>query len=95
MIKSCLSLLAGAYALHFTSFTSAYVLFPLAAFGAAIAWLAGGRGAAAWFVIGLFLFGLYAQLAVGMRLAALYEGDSMMTVLQVVDFPRRAGEGPR
>jgi len=91
MIKSCLSLLAGAYALHFTSFTSAYGLFPLAAFGAAVAWLAGGRGAAAWFLIGLSLFGLHAQLAVGMRMAVVYEGDSMMTVLQVVGFPRRAG----
>ncbi len=92
MIKSCLSLLAGAYALHFTSFASAYGLIPLAVFGAATAWLAGGRGAAAWFVIGLSLFGLHAQFAVGLRLAAQYEGDSMMTVLQVVDFPRRAGD---
>ncbi len=89
MIKSCLSLLAGAYALHFTSFTSGHVLFPLAGAGAAIAFVAGGRAAAAWFLAGLGLFALHSQHVIAQRLPAPYEGDSMLTVLQVVDFPRQ------
>ena len=91
MIKSCLSLLAGVYALHFTSFASGYVLFPVAVAGAAIALLCGGRTAATWFLAGLCLFALHAQAVIAQRLPAQYEGDSMLTVLQVVDFPRQQG----
>jgi competence protein ComEC len=89
MIKSCLSLLAGAYALHFTSFTSGYVLFPVAGAGAAIACIAGGRAAATWFLAGLCLFALHSNYTIAQRLAAPYEGDSMLTVLCIVDFPRQ------
>lgn len=91
MIKICLSLLAGVYALHFTSFASPDVLFPLAVLGTAIALLAGGRRAVAGFLIGLTLFALHAQSVIDSRLDARYEGDSMLTVLQVVDFPRQTG----
>ena len=91
MIKSCLSLLAGVYALHFTSFTSIYGLIPVALAGAGIALVSGGRRAAAWFVIGVALFTLHAQHVIGLRLPARFEGDSMLTVLQVVDFPRQRG----
>ena len=91
MIKSCSSLLAGAYALHFTSFGSNYVLIPVAAVGAGIAFIGGGRAAAAWFVAGLALFVLQAQHVIGLRLPPQFEGDSMLTVLQVVDFPRKRG----
>ena len=92
MIKSCLSLLAGAYALHFTSFVSHYALLPVAVFCAAVAFLAGGRWAAAWFTAGLALFALHAYDVAGSRLAPRIEGDSMLTMLQVIDFPRRRGE---
>jgi competence protein ComEC len=92
MIKTCLSLLAGAYALHFTSFVSHYVLLPVAVFGAAAAFLAGGRWAAAWFMAGFALFALHAFHVVGLRLPPQFEGDSMLTVLEVADFPRRRGE---
>ena len=69
MIKSCLSLLAGAYALHFTSFTSNYALLPVAVVGAGIAWVGGGRSAAAWFIAGFALFASHAQYVIGLRLA--------------------------
>lgn len=92
MIKSCLSLLAGAYALHFTSFTGGYGLLPVAILGAAIAFFAGGRGAAAWFMAGLALFAVHALQVVAQRLEPRFEGDSMLTQLQVVDFPRHRGE---
>jgi competence protein ComEC len=92
MLKSCLSLLAGAYALHFTSFVSNYVLLPAVVFGAAVAFLAGGRRAAAWFTAGFALFALHALQVVGLRLQPPFEGDSMLTVLEVTDFPRRRGE---
>ncbi len=92
MIKSCLSLLAGAYALHFTSFVSNYVLLPVAVFGAAVAFLAGGRWAATWFTAGFALFALHSFHVIGLRLPPQFEGDSMLAVLQVTDFPRRSGE---
>jgi competence protein ComEC len=92
MIKSCLSLLAGAYALHFTSFAGSYGVLLTAILGAAIALLAGGRGAAAWFTAGFALFALHALHVVGQRLEPRFEGDSMLTQLQIVDFPRRRGD---
>ncbi len=92
MIKSCLSLLAGAYAQHFTSFAGSYGLLLTAILGAALAFLAGGRGAAAWFTAGFALFTWHALHVVGQRLEPRFEGDSMLTQLQVVDFPRRRGE---
>jgi competence protein ComEC len=92
MIKACLSLLAGAYALHFTSSACNYILLLLAASGAGIACLAGGRRAAVGFVVGFSLFTLHAQHVIGLRLPPEYEGDSLLTVLQVVDFPRRRGD---
>ena len=88
MIKSCLSLLAGAYALHFTSFTSIHALLPLAVFGAGIAYLAAGRGAAAGFVAGFVLFVLHALQVVAERLPPQFEGDSVLAVVQIADFPR-------
>jgi competence protein ComEC len=91
MIKSCLSLLAGAYALHFTSFTGSYGLLPTAILGAAVALCVGGRASAAWFTVGFALFVLHTLYVVGLRLEPRFEGDSMLTQLQIVDFPRRRG----
>lgn len=92
MIKSCLSLLAGAYALHFTSFAGSYGFFAAAILGAAVALCAGGRVAAAGFTAGFALFALHALYVVGQRLEPRFEGDSMLTQMQIVDFPRRRGE---
>ncbi len=92
MIKSCLSLLAGAYALHFTSFVSNYVLLPAALFGAVFAWLAGGRRATAWFTAGFGVFMLHGVHVVDLRLPPKFEGDSMLTVLQITSFPRHSGD---
>lgn len=91
MIKSCSSLLAGAYALHFTSFGSVYGLMAVAAAGAGIALLGGGRVAAGWFIAGFALFALHAQHVIERRLPPQFEGDSMLTVVEVADFPRRRG----
>ena len=91
MIKSCSSLLAGAYALHFTSFGSVYGLIAVAAAGAGIALLGGGRVAAGWFIAGFALFALHAQHVIERRLPPQFEGDSMLTVVEVADFPRRRG----
>ncbi|HSM29602.1 MAG TPA: DNA internalization-related competence protein ComEC/Rec2 [Woeseiaceae bacterium] len=91
MIKSCSSLLAGVYALHFTSFGSVYGLVAAAALGAGIALLGGGRVAAGWFLAGIALFALHAQHVIALRLPPQFEGDSMLTMVEVADFPRRRG----
>ena len=91
MIRSCLSLLAGAYALHFTSFDSNYVLLAALVFVAIIVFLAWGCRAAACFSAGVALFSLHALHVVGLRLPPQFEGDSILTVLQVIDFPRHRG----
>jgi competence protein ComEC len=91
MIRACLSLLAGAYAPHFTSFATNT---DLVVFGCVVAamllWLA-GRIVAASFLTGLLAFTLVTNHVAASRLDQRYEGDSMLSVLRIVDFPRRRG----
>ena len=90
MTRACLGLLAGAYAPHFTSFAggSDVLLFAIVA---SLPLLWAGRAVAAGFFAGLTLFLTVTADVVASRLDHTYEGDSMLTVLQVVDFPRRRG----
>jgi len=89
MTKACLSLLAGAYALHFTSFTAHSDLAAAALFGTLAAFLVGGRSALRWFACGLLVFAVQARAVIGDRLEARFEGDSLLTTLRVTDFPRQ------
>ena len=87
MMKACLGLLAGAYALHFTSFTSNSDLFAFALFGIGFANLLLGRVAALFLVLGLALFLVQANRIIDSRLDERFEGDSMRVVIRVADFP--------
>ena len=91
MIKACLSLVAGAYALHFTSFAAGSDLILIALFGAGALLHTGGRSAAALFALGLILFSWHATEVIESRLRASFEGDSMLTVVRIIDFPRARG----
>lgn len=92
MIKACLSLVAGAYALHFTSFVASSDLILIALFGTGVLLRVGGRIAAALFAVGLILFSWHATEVIGSRLDPAYEGDSMLAVVRVIDFPQIRGD---
>lgn len=91
MIKACLSLLAGAYALHFTSFAAPSGLILIALCGAGGLLRIGGRNCAALFAIGLILFAWHSTAVLDSRLQDGLEGDSMLAVVRIIDFPRTRG----
>jgi competence protein ComEC len=91
MIKACLSLLAGAYALHFTSFATTSGLIVIAMVGAGVLLRVGGRNSAALFLAGLILFAWQSTVVLESRLQAGFEGDSMLAVVRIIDFPRMRG----
>ena len=91
MIKACLSLLAGAYALHFTSFASTSGLILVALFGAGVLLRVGGRDCAVLFAVGLILFAWHSTAVLDSRLQDALEGDSMLAVVRIIDFPRMRG----
>ena len=92
MIQACLSLLAGAYALHFTSFESGSDLVLAASFTAALIARTAGRVAACMFLVGLALFLWHSKSAIDARLEGRFEGDSMLTVVRIAGFPRAVGD---
>lgn len=79
-------MLAGAYALQLSSF-------PLAVLGACVTLLLWRRRwrLLAFFLLGTTLFLLTALAVIDTRLAPEFEGDSMLTTVRVVDFPRHTG----
>jgi competence protein ComEC len=91
MIRACVSLLAGAYAPHFTSFAAISDVAVFACVTVVTLLSTAGRLAAASFLAGLVLFVLVTNHVTGSRLDQRYEGDSMLSVLRVVNFPRRRG----
>jgi competence protein ComEC len=90
MIRACLGLLAGAYAPHFSSFAAVSDVVLFAIF-VALLLLWAGRVVAAGFLAGFYLFVTVTGDVVASRLDRRYEGDSMLSVLRIVDFPRRRG----
>jgi len=92
MVIACLSLVAGAYALHFTSFAASSALIPLALFGTGVLFHAAGRGVAVFFAIGVTLFSWHATQVIESRLQAGFEGDSMLAVVRIIEFPRARGD---
>jgi competence protein ComEC len=91
MITACLSLLAGAYALHFTSFAATSDLILVALFGGGVGLSIGGRNAAALFAVGLIAFVWQTTAVLESRLQTRFEGDSMLAAVRIIDFPRTRG----
>lgn len=92
MIKACLSLVAGAYALHFSSFAASSALILLALFGTGVLLRATSRRVAAFFAVGVTLFSWHAIQVIESRLHAGFEGDSMLAVVRIIEFPRTMGD---
>jgi competence protein ComEC len=87
MTKACLGLLAGAYALHFTSFVSDSDLIIGALFGAVFLGRVAGRMTALLFLCGVLLFVAHARVVIADRVEHRFEGDSMLAVVTVTEFP--------
>ena len=87
MVQACVALLAGAYALQLSSIPVAVACICLASVSLALArrWYALCFGAC-----GVALFAITATLVIDKRLAPEFEGDSILTVVRVVDFPKMA-----
>jgi len=91
MIRACLLLLAGVYALQLSSFAigSGLIAVSLAASYATVVFRA-------WrdfiiFICGLGFFAFAASGVVNDRLAPKYSGDSMVTRVRIADFPKISG----
>lgn len=86
-----MSLLAGAYALHFTSFVAISDVIAFAAVVATLLLFVAGCAVAMSFSAGVVVFVLATQQVADARLDRRYEGDSMLAAVRVLDFPRRNG----
>lgn len=92
MIRSCLYLLAGVYALQLSSFVldSDRVAVVLVAFFLCV--LARRIRILLWLLAGVAVFGLATFEVINSRIAAQYVGDSVVTQVKIVDFPKRTGQ---
>jgi competence protein ComEC len=91
MIRACLCLLAGVYALQLSSFAApsdltVVAFFALFAFSALRRW-----HSLSWVALGLALFSLASAGIIDSRLSPVYVGDSMVTQVRVISFPENTG----
>jgi competence protein ComEC len=92
MIRACLCLLAGEYALQLNSFVAGSDLITVALVAVCLLPLVRGLPALVAFLIGAMLFALAGAAVVDSRLAPRFAGDSIVTRVRVSDFPRRRGK---
>ncbi len=91
MTRACLFLLAGVYALQLSSFTLDSDLIGVAFVANFAVLVLGGFRGLVIFNIGIAIFSLAAYGVVNDRLAPKYAGDSMVTQVRIVDFPKVTG----
>lgn len=91
MIPACLCLLAGAYALQLSSFTSDSDRAAVTLFAISVILALRRPFAAAALLLGFVLFLLAAKSVIDGRLDRKFAGDSLLTELEIVDFPRHRG----
>ena len=89
MIQACLYLLAGIYALQLSSFASGSDLIALALVACFAAIFVNAWQGPSWLFVGLALFASSAARNLDDRLDVTYEGDSILAVVRIADFPRR------
>jgi len=95
MIKACLGLLAGAYALHFSSFAASSDLILPALLGFVLLLRVAGGHAAFLFAFGMAVFAWHTAQVIQSRLQPRFEGDSMVAVVRIIDFPQSSGNAVR
>jgi competence protein ComEC len=91
MNKACLFLLAGVYAPQLSSFASYSDLFLLASFAVVTGVIIDRALPVILFCAGYGLFVLAAGQVIDARIPAEFVGDSIMTEVRVIDFPRHHG----
>jgi competence protein ComEC len=91
MDKACVYLLAGIYAPQLSSFASHSDLFLLASFALVVGLIIDHALPVVLFCTGYGLFVLAAGQVIDARIPAEFVGDSIMTEVRVIDFPRRQG----
>ena len=91
MIRACLYLLAGNYALQLSSFAidSDLIAFAFVAF--ILTWFPGKTRLLLFFVVGVAMFDLTANEIISSRIASQYVGDSIVARVRIVDFPKQSG----
>ena len=88
MIRACLCLLAGTYALQLSSFTIPSAVMSVAAFACVVMLPFRRLRSLALFAAGLALFHFHALQVVDARIEPRFAGDSLLTTISVIDFPR-------
>jgi competence protein ComEC len=91
MIKACLYLLAGIYALQLSSFATGSDLTAVALVASFLAAFLRAWQGPSWFFLGLAAYALAAAGILADRLDPVYAGDSILTTVRIVDFPQRRG----
>ena len=91
VIRACLCLLAGAYALQLSSFASDSDRVAVTLFAVSVIFALRRPFAAAALLLGLVLFQSSAKSVIDGRLDRKFAGDSLLTELRIVDFPRDRG----
>lgn len=91
MIRACLFLLAGEYALQLTSFIAGSDLITVALVAVCLVAVVCRKPALTGLLIGVAVFALAASAAIDSRLAPRFAGDSIVTRVRIADFPRRRG----
>jgi competence protein ComEC len=91
MIRACLSLLAGMYALQLSSFAYASEYLDAACIVVFVLLIAARWRLLVWFCAGLVFFLLAALEQIAARLPAAFEGDSLVVEFIVADFPSTDG----
>lgn len=88
MIRACLCLLAGAYALQLSSFAAQSSLIYVTSFACVVLVPFRRLRGLALFAAGLALFHYQTLQVVDSRIEPRFAGDSLLTTIKVIDFPR-------
>jgi competence protein ComEC len=91
MIRACLYLLAGNYALQLSSFTPDSDLFAAGLVASIVCIIVGRFDALLFFVVGAALFLLASSSVIDSRIDPRFAGDSIVTTVRVADFPKQNG----
>ena len=91
MLRACLYLLAGNYALQLSSFMPDSDLFAAGLVASIVCLVLGRFDALVFFVAGAALFLLAAVDVIDSRIDPRFVGDSIVTKVRVADFPKRSG----